>query len=377
MSPIEPQNAVDLQKIPGNETCADCGSTPTTWASVKLGVLVCIDCSGIHRSFGTHISNVKSITLDNWRQEWVQTVASIGNLRSNAFFERRIPPKYQSLYAQRKKSSRARERFLQLKYVRRRFAPASSSPSDLLEEGKEVPSEFPEELVPVCESDNDSEDEEAIRAAVTRFQYNKDEFSDSNTCCAFGKAMSNQSGTPGSSSSVATSVYSRYSSPKAKEKLGVALLLEALQQPAVTMEMRSADHWCLRKMTVNSLLKGFGEDSGWRVERWAKSGYELSYVLPYGAKEVEVKFRTVGGRSIKAVDRKQPDKPWVKGSSGYEREIFIFRKPSPGFKAVFTLKGTVQHCYVADVSIEGTEEEKDKEQPPFLANGRRVTQVIA
>ena len=49
----------------GNDRCIDCGSKLSVdWASVNLGVFFCIDCSGRHRSFGVHISFVRSITMD-------------------------------------------------------------------------------------------------------------------------------------------------------------------------------------------------------------------------------------------------------------------------------------------------------------------------
>ena len=51
----------------GNNRCIDCGSKLSVdWASVNLGVFFCIDCSGRHRSFGVHISFVRSITMDKW-----------------------------------------------------------------------------------------------------------------------------------------------------------------------------------------------------------------------------------------------------------------------------------------------------------------------
>lgn len=47
-----------LRKVCGNEVCADCGALEPDWASLNLGVLVCIECSGVHRNLGVHISKV-------------------------------------------------------------------------------------------------------------------------------------------------------------------------------------------------------------------------------------------------------------------------------------------------------------------------------
>ncbi|ERL85163.1 hypothetical protein D910_02585 [Dendroctonus ponderosae] len=55
-----------IQKIPGNDTCCDCNSqNDATWLSTNFGIIVCIECSGIHRDLGVHISRIQSLTLDN------------------------------------------------------------------------------------------------------------------------------------------------------------------------------------------------------------------------------------------------------------------------------------------------------------------------
>ena len=60
-----------LLKLPGNKRCFDCGGTPARWASLNLGVFMCDQCAGFHRQLGTHISKVRSVTLDHWTDEQV------------------------------------------------------------------------------------------------------------------------------------------------------------------------------------------------------------------------------------------------------------------------------------------------------------------
>ena len=62
-----------------NPVCADCGNRDPNWASINLGVLMCIQCSGIHRSLGVHVSKIRSLTLDNWSLPMLNVLKLLGN----------------------------------------------------------------------------------------------------------------------------------------------------------------------------------------------------------------------------------------------------------------------------------------------------------
>ncbi|EPS41991.1 hypothetical protein H072_4062 [Dactylellina haptotyla CBS 200.50] len=80
-----------LLKLPGNKHCADCKKNAhPRWASWNLGVFICIRCSGIHRGMGTHISRVKSVDLDSWTDEQLQSVLRWGNSRANKYWEAKL-----------------------------------------------------------------------------------------------------------------------------------------------------------------------------------------------------------------------------------------------------------------------------------------------
>ncbi|KAI4886159.1 hypothetical protein NFI96_019022 [Prochilodus magdalenae] len=83
--------AVALQAIrnaKGNDLCVDCEAPNPTWASLNLGALICIECSGIHRNLGTHLSRVRSLDLDNWPSELTKVLTAIGNYMANSVWEK-------------------------------------------------------------------------------------------------------------------------------------------------------------------------------------------------------------------------------------------------------------------------------------------------
>mmetsp|Transcript_27673 Transcript_27673/g.76134 ORF Transcript_27673/g.76134 Transcript_27673/m.76134 type:complete len:369 (-) Transcript_27673:445-1551(-) len=121
----------DILHAPQNRFCADCGARDPRWASVNLGIFICEVCAGIHRNLGTHISQVRSITLDAWKPEWVDTVRRIGNGRAKAYYEHSVPERerFSSVVelagGDRIDSEMARvlENWIRRKYQEQRFAP--------------------------------------------------------------------------------------------------------------------------------------------------------------------------------------------------------------------------------------------------------------
>ncbi|RUP45585.1 hypothetical protein BC936DRAFT_147987 [Jimgerdemannia flammicorona] len=85
----------DLLKKPANKFCADCKRKDPRWASWNIGVFMCIRCSGVHRSLGTHISKVKSVDLDIWTPEQIESITRWGNARANNSIESWIKSKYE------------------------------------------------------------------------------------------------------------------------------------------------------------------------------------------------------------------------------------------------------------------------------------------
>ena len=64
---------------PQNQICFDCGSKAPKWSSPYLGIVICYECAAKHRSYGTHISFVRSVDLDKWNRKQLKSLELTGN----------------------------------------------------------------------------------------------------------------------------------------------------------------------------------------------------------------------------------------------------------------------------------------------------------
>lgn len=133
-SPSLTENQRQVMEIairPGNRACADCGAPQPEWASTNLGIFVCIDCAGPHRSFGSHVSKMRGVKLDRWDQpELLCRLDEVGNVASNAIYEAAIPDNFPLARPTPATGARERLEWISLKYVDRRFTADWTPPTE-------------------------------------------------------------------------------------------------------------------------------------------------------------------------------------------------------------------------------------------------------
>ncbi|KIJ37421.1 hypothetical protein M422DRAFT_60984 [Sphaerobolus stellatus SS14] len=62
-----------------NKTCVDCGAPRPQWASISFAVFMCLQCAGLHRGYGVHISFIRSVSMDAWQDEQLRRMKLGGN----------------------------------------------------------------------------------------------------------------------------------------------------------------------------------------------------------------------------------------------------------------------------------------------------------
>jgi hypothetical protein len=127
-----------------NKKCADCNKSNPTWASTNLGCFMCLECSGIHRAIGVHITKIKSITLDKWHPHEVEFMRSMGNYKHNALWAAFLDA---GIGIRPTSSMRERDTFIRLKYERKKWWSQVPLPKNKQPEEDDVPAEQQEQFL--------------------------------------------------------------------------------------------------------------------------------------------------------------------------------------------------------------------------------------
>jgi len=115
--------------VSGNDSCADCSGKDPEWVSLNLGILVCVNCSGIHRSLGVHISKVRSVQMDKLDKYAMETLKIIGNDRAYGIWESKLKGSAKKSH----KPNKTSKNWIKNKYEKRSFvAPPEKDVQDVL-----------------------------------------------------------------------------------------------------------------------------------------------------------------------------------------------------------------------------------------------------
>ncbi|XP_022700658.1 arfGAP with SH3 domain, ANK repeat and PH domain-containing protein-like isoform X1 [Varroa jacobsoni] len=126
-----------VQSLPGNDRCVDCGSTKdVTWLATNFGIITCIECSGVHREMGVHISRIQSLTLDNLGTSQLLLARVMGNHAFNEVMEATIGSIPRPTQAS---NMDERSEFIRAKYMDKEFVlKTCSSMQDLLQDTEQA-----------------------------------------------------------------------------------------------------------------------------------------------------------------------------------------------------------------------------------------------
>ena len=117
---LEMKNKNLIQSLIENNRCADCGAENPTWLNINWLLLLCTDCSGIHRSLGVNISKIKSLELDKIHIDYIELLYIIKQSEINQILEEKLN-EFKALKPKYNSPRESKEKYIINKYKEKKY----------------------------------------------------------------------------------------------------------------------------------------------------------------------------------------------------------------------------------------------------------------